>query len=275
MAASERIFKLLDEPIPDSAAAGTRRLEKPLGEIEFRNVWFAYHGGENPKDEDWVLRDVSFRVLPGQTAAIVGHTGAGKTTVVQLLLRFYEIQRGEILLDGIDIREFNVQDLRRQFGIVLQDPFLFTGTMESNVNSARKESAARRWKARCSEVGLGPLLRSLPARSGNGNHRARRDTFRRPATARKLCASAGAQSALPDSRRSDLQRRYENRGNDSRSARSFAARTHRGRNRASPEHHSTRRFDSCIPQRQAARKRFASGIAGRARNLLPPLSASI
>ena len=108
-------------------------MEKPLGEIEFRNVWFAYHGGENPKEEEWVLRDVSFVVPPGQTAAIVGHTGAGKTTVVQLLLRFYDIQRGQILLDGTDIREFDVQHLRKQFGIVLQDPFLFTGTLESNV----------------------------------------------------------------------------------------------------------------------------------------------
>jgi ATP-binding cassette subfamily B protein len=162
MAASERIFKLLDEPIPASASMGARPLEKPLGEVEFRNVWFAYRGGENPTDEDWVLRDVSFRVPPGQTAAIVGHTGAGKTTVVQLLLRFYDIQRGQILLDGTDIREFNVQDLRRQFGIVLQDPFLFTGTLESNVklgtegiDRASVESALR-------DVGLGPLMETLP-----------------------------------------------------------------------------------------------------------------
>ena len=79
-----------------------------------------------PKDEDWVLRDVSFHILPGQTLAIVGHTGAGKTTLIQLLLRFYDIQRGQILLDGVDIRHYDVHDLRRQFGIVLQDPFLFT-----------------------------------------------------------------------------------------------------------------------------------------------------
>ena len=106
----------------------------PRGEIEFRNVWFAYtRRREIPADEDWVLRDVSFRVVPGQTVAIVGHTGAGKTTLMQLLLRFYEIQRGQILLDGMDIRELDVQELRRQFGIVLQDPFLFTGTIESNV----------------------------------------------------------------------------------------------------------------------------------------------
>jgi ATP-binding cassette subfamily B protein len=161
MAASERIFKLLDEPIPASAAAGTRRLEKPLGEIEFRDVWFAYHGGENPKEDEWILRDVSFRVPPGQTAAIVGHTGAGKTTVVQLLLRFYDIQRGQILLDGIDIREFDVQDLRKQFGIVLQDPFLFTGTLESNVKLGTEWITRAQVESSLREVGLGPLLQSL------------------------------------------------------------------------------------------------------------------
>ena len=161
MAASERIFKLLDEPIPASAAAGTRRLEKPLGEIEFRNVWFAYHGGENPKEDEWILRDVSFRVPPGQTAAIVGHTGAGKTTVVQLLLRFYDIQRGQILLDGTDIREYDVQDLRKQFGIVLQDPFLFTGTLESNVKLGTEWITRVQVESALREVGLGPLLQSL------------------------------------------------------------------------------------------------------------------
>src|SRR6202040_1691199 len=133
MAACERIFKLLDEPLPAPPAEAPLALTAPRGEIEFRNVWFAYSGGANPKDEDWVLRDVSFRVEPGQTLAIVGHTGAGKTTIIQLLLRFYDIQRGSVLLDGVDIRELDLQDLRRMFGIVLQDPFLFTGTLESNV----------------------------------------------------------------------------------------------------------------------------------------------
>jgi ATP-binding cassette, subfamily B, multidrug efflux pump len=161
MAASERIFKLLDEPIPASAAAGTRFIENPLGKIEFRNVWFAYHGGENPKEDEWILRDVSFIVPPGQTAAIVGHTGAGKTTVVQLLLRFYDIQRGQILLDGIDIREFDVQHLRKQFGIVLQDPFLFTGTLESNVKLGTEGITRAQVESALREVGLGPLLQSL------------------------------------------------------------------------------------------------------------------
>jgi ATP-binding cassette, subfamily B, multidrug efflux pump len=161
MAASERIFKLIDEPLTVQSAAKTVPLESPRGEIEFRNVWFAYRGGENPKEEDWVLRDVSFRVAPGQNVAIVGHTGAGKTTVIQLLLRFYDIQRGEILLDGVNIRELDLQNLRRLFGIVLQDPFLFSGTIETNVRLGT-ESITREtvdWALR--EVGLGSFIESL------------------------------------------------------------------------------------------------------------------
>ncbi len=161
MAASERIFKLLDEPVPTMASAGLR-LSAVRGEIEFRNVWFAYHGGAHPKEDDWVLRDVSFRVRPGETMAIVGHTGAGKTTTIQLLLRFYDIQRGQILLDGTDIRELSVQDLRRQFGIVLQDPFLFTGTLESNVRLGTASVSRKAAESALREVGLGPFLDSLP-----------------------------------------------------------------------------------------------------------------
>jgi ATP-binding cassette, subfamily B, multidrug efflux pump len=162
MAACERIFKLLDEPLPAPPAEAPLRLSAPRGEIEFRDVWFAYHGGANPKEEDWVLRDVSFHIAPGQTLAIVGHTGAGKTTLIQLLLRFYEIQRGEILLDGVNIRRYDVHQLRRQFGIVLQDPFLFTGTLESNVRLGDEEIDDGRVEAALREVGLGTLLDTLP-----------------------------------------------------------------------------------------------------------------
>src|SRR5438309_4354848 len=97
------------------------------GEIEFRNVWFAY------EDENWVLRDVSFHVRPGDSVAIVGHTGAGKTTTTSLLTRFYDIQKGQILLDGIDISTMDIAQLRSAFAVVLQDVFLFSGTIESNI----------------------------------------------------------------------------------------------------------------------------------------------
>ncbi len=162
MAASERIFRLLDEPVTITSDPNAIPLRDPRGEIEFRNVWFSYRHAAEPKDEDWVLRDVSFKVEPGQTMAIVGHTGAGKTTLISLLLRFYDIQRGQILLDGVDIRAIELQDLRRQFGIVLQDPFLFSGTIESNVRLGTAGIDSATVKHAVDEVGLGDFIRALP-----------------------------------------------------------------------------------------------------------------
>lgn len=161
MAASERIFRLLDEPISIASASDALTLDSPRGEIEFRNVWFSYRDTPNPNDEDWVLRDVSFRIAPGQTLAIVGHTGAGKTTLISLLLRFYDIQRGQILLDGVDIRKINIQNLRRLFGIVLQDSFLFTGSIESNVRLGSNVARPAVEHA-LDEIGLGEFVRALP-----------------------------------------------------------------------------------------------------------------
>ena len=175
MAASERIFKLLDEPVLVESDPNAIPLDHPRGEIEFRNVWFSYrrdsglvpsspemNNGPEPADEDWVLRDVSFRVEPGQTFAIVGHTGAGKTTLISLLLRFYDVQRGQILLDGKDIRLIDLQDLRRQFGIVLQDPFLFTGTIETNIRLGTPGIDRTKVEHAVDEIGLGEFIRSLP-----------------------------------------------------------------------------------------------------------------
>lgn len=162
MAASERIFKLLDEPITIDSNPNAKSLVAAQGEIEFRNVWFSYKNVTEPADEDWVLRDVSFRIAPGQTFAIVGHTGAGKTTLISLLLRFYDIQRGQILLDGIDIRLLDLQELRRQFGIVLQDPFLFSGTIETNVRLGTTGISREHVERALDEVGLGAYVRTLP-----------------------------------------------------------------------------------------------------------------
>jgi ATP-binding cassette subfamily B multidrug efflux pump len=162
MAASERIFKLLDEPLSIESNPNAIPLDNPRGEIEFRNVWFSYRNVPEPTEEDWVLRDVSFRVKPGETFAIVGHTGAGKTTLISLLLRFYDIQRGQILLDGTDIRMIELQDLRRQFGIVLQDPFLFTGTIETNIRLGTPGITRSTVESAVEEIGLGDFIRSLP-----------------------------------------------------------------------------------------------------------------
>ena len=127
MASSERIFKLLDTPVTISDPAQPLQLPPGKGKIEFRNVSFAY------QEDYWVLEDVSFTVDAGQTLAVVGHTGAGKTTLTNLLLRFYDVNKGEILLDGVDICRLRQADLRRNFAIVLQDPYLFSGTISSNV----------------------------------------------------------------------------------------------------------------------------------------------
>jgi len=162
MAASERIFRLLDEPITIESPGSPQGLAAPRGEIEFRNVWFTYRDAENASDEQWVLRDVSFRIEPGQTFAIVGHTGAGKTTLISLLLRFYDIQQGQILLDGVDIRLLDLRELRKQFGIVLQDPFLFTGTVESNVRLGTPGISRADVERALDEIGLGDFIRTLP-----------------------------------------------------------------------------------------------------------------
>ncbi len=131
MASSERIFELMDaEPEP---VGGSVRHERVVGAIEFRHVWFAY------EEEEWVLRDVSFCAEPGQSLALVGATGSGKTTIISLLCRFYEIQRGQILVDGIDIREWDVEALRRRFGLVQQDVFLFAGDIASNIRFGAPE----------------------------------------------------------------------------------------------------------------------------------------
>jgi ATP-binding cassette, subfamily B, multidrug efflux pump len=160
--ASERIFKLLDEQAHIGSPADAIRLDAPRGEIEFRNVWFSYADKSEPTEDDWVLRDVSFHVAPGQTIAIVGHTGAGKTTIISLLLRFYDVQRGQILLDGVDIRRINIQDLRRMFGIVLQDPFLFSGTIESNIRLGSVGIDRASVLRACEEIGLSDFITALP-----------------------------------------------------------------------------------------------------------------
>lgn len=156
MAASERIFRLLDEPVRVQAPARSRPFPGGDVAIEFDNVWFAY------QDEAWVLRDLSFRIEPGETIAVVGHTGAGKTTLISLLLRFYDVTRGVIRIGGIDIREFEPRDLRGHFGVVLQDPHLFFGTIEDNIRLGTERITAEELEEAAEQANLLDFVRSLP-----------------------------------------------------------------------------------------------------------------
>ncbi|NYF80456.1 ABC transporter ATP-binding protein [Granulicella arctica] len=177
MAASERVFKLLDtEPeilSPTTPVAGDKS-----GRIEFRNVWFTYQTLDEAQmarvasasnddlrtfaDIEWILCGVSFVIEPNETAAIVGHTGAGKTTITGLMMRFYDIQHGQILVDGVDVREQDLNALRRRFGVVLQDPFLFTGTIADNIRLGSKWITDERLERAADEVNVGDFIRAQP-----------------------------------------------------------------------------------------------------------------
>jgi len=186
MASSERVFKLLDTPV-EIISPEQPRHASGAGRIEFDHVWFAYrqietsgekpalldagsngHGGIDARAEahaetfDWVLRDVSFTIEPGETVAIVGHTGAGKTTIISLLMRFYDIQKGAIRIDGVDIRQMELNDLRRRFGVVLQDPFLFTGTIENNIRLGSNWITDQEIETAAENVNVADFVRSLP-----------------------------------------------------------------------------------------------------------------
>ncbi len=158
MASSERIFKLLDDRSilqnPESAVS----LSTMKGKVEFRNVWFAYN------NEDWVLKNVSFTMQPGETVAFVGHTGAGKTTIISLLSRFYEIQKGEILVDDINIKNVDVGDLRSHIAVVLQDVFLFSGDIKGNISLGNDAIPFERVKAAAQFVGVDQFIGAMPRR---------------------------------------------------------------------------------------------------------------
>lgn len=141
MASSERIFRLLDEPVTVQDAPGALPLPRVRGEVEFRDVWFAYDDGASDGEgpPEWVLKGVSFRIGAGESVAFVGHTGAGKTSIINLITRFHDPQRGQVLVDGRDVREVRQRDLRRHVGLVLQDVFLFSGTIASNIRLGNRE----------------------------------------------------------------------------------------------------------------------------------------
>src|SRR5579863_9309048 len=206
MAASERIFKLLDTPGEVVSPAVTKR-PKGSGRIEFDHIWFAYRetaeeiaakarvgmasvgtasvgtgtlarpgrpegsavvapgnspGTTTEPTADWVLRDATFTIEPGETVAIVGHTGAGKTTLISLLLRFYDVQKGAVRIDGVDVKEMDLADLRGRFGVVLQDPFLFSGTIAGNIRLGTERIQDADIEQAAEDVNLADFIRTLP-----------------------------------------------------------------------------------------------------------------
>ncbi|HLI33560.1 MAG TPA: ABC transporter ATP-binding protein [Terriglobia bacterium] len=156
MASSERIFKLLDTPITITDPEKPVELPGVQGRVEFRQVNFAY------QDHHLVTENVSLVIEPGDTVAVVGHTGAGKTTLTNLLLRFYDVLDGQILLEGIDIRQLRLRDLRSNFGMVLQDPFLFSGTIASNIRMGTPWITDEQVRRAAQQVNILDFIESLP-----------------------------------------------------------------------------------------------------------------
>lgn len=157
MASSERIFDLMDTEPTIVSPTPSKELEALKGEIEFRNVWFAYNA------DDYVLRDVSFKVKAGEKVAFVGHTGSGKTSIINLLCRFYEVNEGQVLIDGTDLREMELPDLRRAVNIVQQNIFLFSGTIEKNINLENPGITKEDTIAAAKEVHLDRYVQNMPA----------------------------------------------------------------------------------------------------------------
>jgi ABC-type multidrug transport system fused ATPase/permease subunit len=274
MAASERIFGLLDtppeapprRPAADRAAALAPRSAAAGVTVEFDDVWFAYDlahqavGAPAPEQPEWVLRGVSFRAEPGQTLALVGHTGAGKSTIVALLLRFYVPQRGRVLLDGVDVRDLTPEEVRARVGYVQQDIFLFAGTVGDNIRLSAPLADAD-LDAAAARVGADRVVARLPGGWRPRAGRARRHALGGRAAAPELRPRHRRRPGAARARRGHERGGQRGRGAHPAGARLAHARAHDGGHRAPAVHRGRRR-----PDPRAAPRRVAE--RGRHRDLL-------
>ena len=240
MAALDKIFDLLDtEPdmvdSPGAVDPGTLR-----GEIELDDVWFSYaRGGDASADEldpepGWALEAIELRIPAGQTVALVGETGAGKSTLAKLVARFYDPQRGRVLVDGHDLRDLRTASLRSQLGIVPQEGFLFSGSVRDNIAFGRPDADDEEIHAAARAVGAVEFIERLPRRVRHRGRRARRPALGRPAPAGRVRPRAARRAADPDPRRGDVERRRAHRARDRAGARAAAGRAHGDRDRPPP-----------------------------------------
>ena len=189
-----------------------------------KGVWFSYKEDAEPPGpgeqsspdlaDIWAMRDVDLHVPPGQTLALVGATGAGKSTFAKLVARFYDPQKGKVLVDGHDLRGVQQRALRRQLGIVPQEGFLFSGSVRENIAFGRPEASLEEIEAAVATVGATEFVAALPERDRDRGRRARRPALRRPAPARRLRPRPAGRAPHPDPRRGHLQRRRPHREND-------------------------------------------------------------
>jgi ATP-binding cassette subfamily B protein len=266
MASSERIFKLLDSDptVPDPERP--RPLPHPVrGEIEFRDVWFAYNKSGHRDDgspPDWVLKGVSFKARPGERLAIVGHTGAGKTTIINLLMRFYDPQKGAILLDGVDVREFAQRELRSAIKLVLQDVYLFSGSARFNIQMGSEAITDDGMVSAAQRVGADRFIRRLP------------DGYDQPLGERGSSLSVGERQLLSFGRGDQLGR-LRDRSADPDGARGIDARPHQHRHRPPPLHRPERRPHHRDAPRRAGGRRNPRRVAGARRIVCAAVRAAV
>ena len=263
---TDRIFELLDDDAQLEDTVSGQDVPKVCGRVEFRHVWFAYTG------ENWVLKDVSFTVEPGQSFAFVGETGAGKSTIISLLSRFYAPQKGQILLDGRDISLLSLEQLRRHVAVVLQDVFLFSGSISENVRLGNREitdeQVDRALRLACARG----LHRQASAGHGHARDRARLDLLRRAAPAAVLRPRHRARSGGVRAGRGHRLHRHRDRAADPALRHQRLPRPHDAHHRAPPVHHPRLRLHLRVarrPHRRAGQSRPASQPERRLRPPLP------